>query len=62
MLTAIKDVNVEVMVYSLEEVVDNIRSENSFVVDAVKRGFEVYDEAITKLRQALREVRVIEDD
>jgi hypothetical protein len=62
MLTAIKDVSVEVMAYSLEEAVDDIRSQNSFVADAVVEGFEVYDEAINKLRQALHEARVIEDD
>jgi len=56
-LTAIKDVDVEVTVYSLEEVVENIKAENPFIVDAVEQGFEVYGDVITTLRQMLRDIR-----
>jgi len=59
-LTAIKDVNVEVTVYSLEEVVDDIRSRNPFTLDTVEQGFEVYGNAIATLKEVLREVRAIE--
>jgi len=60
-LTAIKDVNVEVTVYSLEEVVNNIRGKNLFVIDAIERGFEVYGDAIATLRRVLHEARAVED-
>ena len=60
-LMAIKDVNAEVTVYPLEEVVNNIRGKNLFVIDAIKRGFEVYGDAIATLRRVLHEARAVED-
>ena len=56
-LTAIKDVDVEVTVYSLEEVVENMKADNPFIVDAVEQGFEVYGDVIASLRQMLHDMR-----
>ena len=52
LLRAVKDVNVEVTVYTLDEVVRSIERGNQFIVDAVEEGFEVYGE----LRQLVKKV------
>ncbi len=42
LLTAIKDVDVQVSVYSNEEIEDALRAGNQFIVDAINKGIEVY--------------------
>jgi hypothetical protein len=44
-------------VYSLEEVVENMKADNPFIVDAVEQGFEVYGDVIASLRQMLHDMR-----
>ncbi len=58
-LKAIKDVNIEVTLYSLREIVDNIKTGNPFIIDAIESGFEVYGGVIHKLKQLHEELKKI---
>ena len=51
MLEAIKDVDLEITLFSLREVIDSIKTGNPFIIDVIKNGFEVYGDVIRKLRR-----------
>ncbi len=49
LLRAVKDIDVEVTVISLEELLSTIRNGNQFYVDAVMYGIEVYGDLLERL-------------
>jgi len=51
LLKAVKDVNVEISIYSMDEVVQSILSGNQFIVEAIDKGIEVYGHAKEKLKR-----------
>jgi len=46
LLRAVKDVNVEITVYSVDEVRLAIKRSNQFIIDAIKNGIKVYDRGL----------------
>jgi len=54
MLKAARDVNIEITVYSMSEVMDNIKAKNQFLMDALASGIEVHGDLLKKLRAMLK--------
>ncbi|GAY26133.1 hypothetical protein ATG_13360 [Desulfurococcaceae archaeon AG1] len=46
LLRAVKDVDVEITVYSLDEVRLAIKQGNQFITDAIKNGIKIYDRGL----------------
>jgi len=53
MLKAIKDVDVEITVYTLSEVMESLKRDNFFIIDTIKNGIEVYGNLRKRLRGEL---------
>ncbi|MET1160666.1 MAG: nucleotidyltransferase domain-containing protein [Thermoprotei archaeon] len=49
-LRAVKDVDVEITVYSYNELIESLKRGNQFIGRAISRGIEVYGNLLNKIR------------